>query len=277
MPAPTEAGHAIRASRVGASEVGAIVEPGQHPYVTPADVYARIVHGYRRPVSGTRVRLGNDLEAYVAKRWSELERAKVVRCWLTYPHPDVALSATPDYYVPYHSLLEVKVDRGGPSDDWADLPRYVYWQVVAQLACTGRDIGHVAALVGSDVRRFTVVRDGAAEARLLAAVHAFEVRHLSAKVPPADVPADLVLTVAPRGDDVADVMDTELDTIGQRVVDLRGRAGVVTTELDHLRALLSESMARHGLRLMRGTGWTAEVATRSGGQPQLVVRSNRKG
>jgi len=276
MPAPTEAGHAIRATRVGASEVGAIVEPGQHPFTTPADIYARIVHGYRRPVSGTRVRLGNDLEAYVARRWSELAGRKVLRCSRTYPHPDVALSATPDYYVPARDLLEVKVDRGGPSDDWADLPRYVYWQVVAQLACTNRDVAHVAALVGSDVRRFAVERDGSSEAQLLTAVHAFQVRHLAPKVPPQPVPTELTLLVAPRGADVADVQDTELDRVGQRVIDLRGRDRILGSEADHLRALLAESMARHGLRLMRGTGWTAEVAERAG-SPQLVVRSNRKG
>jgi len=276
MPAPTEAGHAIRATRVGASEVGAIVEPGQHPFVTPADVYARIVHGYRRPVSGTRVRLGNDLESYVARRWSELAQRKVVRCARTYPHPDVALSATPDYYVPTRELLECKVDRGGPSDDWADLPRYVFWQVVAQLACTGRDVGHVAALVGSDVRRFAVERDGAAEAQLLTAVHAFQVRHLAPRVPPPDVPDELVLIVSPRGADVADVDDTAYDALGLQLVGMRAEENSLSAQRDHLRVLLADYMARHGLRLMRGTGWTAEVADRAG-QPQLIVRSSRKG
>jgi len=147
---------------------------------------------------------------------------------------------------------------------------------VAQLACANRQVAHVAALVGSDVRRFVVERDGAAEARLLAAVHAFEVRHLALKVPPPDVPNELVLIVAPRGDDVADVGDTALDSVGLRLVEVRQHGQALTGEVDALRAELAESMARHGLRLMRGTGWTAEVAERAG-QPQLIVRSSRKG
>jgi len=274
MPGPTAEGFAIRASRVGASEVGALL--GHHPYTTPADIYARIVEGVAKSVSNTRVQLGIDLEGYVAKRWSLATGHKVMRAWATFPHPDVLLSATPDYYVPHTGLLEVKVDRGGPSDDWVDLPEHVYWQVVAQLACVGRDHGYVAALVGSDLRQFTVDRNGADEARLLAAVHAFEVQHLAPKVPPQPIPGELVLTVAPRTDDVADAVTFDnLQQLGAHLLDTSRLVTSYTAERDTLRDQLARWMADNRKRLVRGEGWQAEVTERNG-KRFLTVRDLEK-
>ena len=263
MPAPQGKGWDIRADRVGASEVGALL--GRHPYTTPADIYARIVEGVSRSVANTRVQLGNDLEAYVAKRWAAETGHKVMRAWQTFPHPDVRLSATPDYYVPYTGLLEVKVDRGGPTDDWVDLPEHVYWQVLAQLSCVGRPVGYVAALVGSELRKYTVDRNGADEARMVAAVHAFEVQHLVPRIPPQPVPDDLVLTVAPRSADVADAAEFDnVQQLGAHLLDTSRLATAYGTERDTLRDTLARWMADNGKRLVRGEGWQAEVTERNG-------------
>lgn len=270
MPAPHGAGLETRRTRVGASEVAALVEPGCHPYTDPASIYARIVHGWQRPVAGTRVQLGIDLESYVARRWAALEGRKVLAAWRTYAHPDVPLAATPDYYVPPDALLECKVDRGGPSDVWVDLPRYVYWQVQAQLLCTGRDMGYVAALVGSDVRRFTVPADPADAARLVCAVHAFDVQHLMARIPPEPVPDDLLFTILPIGPDVADVDGDDIADVGSQLVALRRDVGAADAHLSQLRAVIARHMADNGLRLLRGPDWRAEVQDRDG-KPQLVI------
>jgi hypothetical protein len=271
MPAPNVAGRELRRTRVGASEVAALVEPGVHPFVTPADIYARIVAGVERaPTGTTRMRLGSDLEGYVGKRWREATGMPILRSTRTYVHADVPLAATPDFYVPHDELLEVKVDRGGWSDEWVDLPRRVFWQVVAQLACTGRRRGHVGALVGSELRRYVVERDAGAEAELVDAVARFDREHLAPHVPPDPVPDELVLIVAPRPVDVGDAAGA-IALAGEALADLMSRGRELDAMRDELRGQLARYMAEHGYRLLRGPTWRAEVREAANGRRQLYM------
>lgn len=280
MPAPSERGHAIRAGRIGASEVGAIVEPETHPYTTPIDVYARIVEGVPKYQSGTtRMRLGNDLEPYVASRWRERTGKRTLRSFRTYPHPTgYALAATPDYYVVGEpALLEIKVDRGGYSDDWVDLPRHVFWQVLAQLSCTGRSIGYVGALVGSELRTFVVDRaDHAAdESRMLFAVEEFTLQHLAVGIPPEPVPDELVLVVAPTPTDVADSAGI-VDEAGETLAGVMRDERVLAELRDGLRSTLARYMAQHGIRLLRGSSWRAETRQSPNGRTALYFTDLRR-
>lgn len=276
MPAPSEAGRLIRATRVGASEVAALIDPDCHPFTSPADIYARIVEGVERsPTGTTRMRLGNDLEGYVAKRWRELSGRSIMRATRTYAHADVALAATPDFYVPHDAILECKVDRGGWSDEWADLPRRVFWQVVGQLACTGRDTGYVAALVGSELRRYVVERDATAEAELIDAVARFERDHLVPRVPPSPVPDELVLVVAPRPADVGDA-DGAILLAGTALADVMAQGRALDELRDGYRALLARYMADEGIKLLRGPSWRAEIRQAVNGRLQLYMYPDRR-
>jgi hypothetical protein len=263
MPAPSVEGRALRATRIGASEVAAIVEPGSHPFTSAADVYARLVHGVERSVTGSRVQLGVDLESYVASRWRELTGRKVLRAWRSYTYRDLPLLATPDYLVPHDALLEVKVARGGYSDDFADLPRSWYWQLVAQLACTDRAVGYVAALIGSELKTWTIERDLAAEVELLNAVDRFDRLHLTPRIPPEPVPDDLLLVLRPRGAGTEDAQG-RIASIGDRMAELTRRAKVAQGELDELRIELQRYMTDRRLSLLAGDGWTAEISERAG-------------
>lgn len=264
MPAPSERGHAIRATRVGASEVGALM--GWHPYVTRADVWARLSgHDKRKPETDA-MRMGNVLESTVARLWAERERRRVVACSRTYAHDVVELAATPDYYVPHHELLEVKVS--GDRELWATLPEYVYWQVQAQLLCTGRRRGHVAALVGGVLRTYQVDADPGDQALMAAEVVAF-MRTVAAGEPPPDASPVLVLKVQPPppGTAAADSADEDVAWELRRAMAAEKSARV---QVDELRGLLAASLTAKGATQLQGKDWVFGMDARGA----LVMRAN---
>jgi putative phage-type endonuclease len=251
MPPPTGKGHGLRSTRVGASEVGALM--GSHPYQTPADVWARLVGAERPRAESAAMAAGNALESTVAQMWAAKERRKVHRCAMTYAHPEVALCATPDYYVPHHSLLEIKVS--GDYDLWRELPEYVYWQVMAQLACTGRIIGHVAVLLGSSLRTYRVDFDGIAAGRMLDAVAAFDRDYVQTRTPPPDAGGELVLRVlAPEAGTVA--ADERDESLAYRMALAREQMSRGEEAYKRCREELAAKLAGHGARLLQGRGWT---------------------
>lgn len=257
MPAPSTEGQWIRASRVGASEVGALM--GFHPWTSEAAVWARI-QGYEpRRATTPAMKVGNDLEPAVAALWSAETGRKVVRCSRTYAHRTSRLAATPDFFVPHHELLEVKVS--GDREGWADLPEHVEWQARAQLACTGRARCHVAALVGGTLRLFTVERDLSEEARMLATVDAFMEAFVDSGTPPPDTDPDVLIRVRPAAagmvaatDDIEDVAQDYMEVIRERKkVEEREKA---------LRNVLVAHIAERRAVGLLGAGWTLTADTR---------------
>lgn len=250
MPAPTASGHELRRTRVGASEVGALM--GFHPYQAPADVWARLV-GAAKPKPETAAMLaGNLMEEPVAGMWSRQHGRKVVRCSRTYAHPEVALCATPDYYVPHHELLEVKVS--GDYDLWSSLPEYVYWQAQAQLALTGRVTCHVAAFVGGSLRTYVVPAEYHDQARMLVEVDAFVRQHVLTRQAPAGASGELVLKVAGNEGTVAATDQEEALAVALWLArDAETTAGAAAKA--H-RDALAGKLAETGARQMLGRGWT---------------------
>ncbi len=250
MPAPTASGHELRRTRVGASEVGALM--GFHPYQTPADVWARLVGAAKPKPETAAMAAGNLMEEPVAGMWSRQQGRKVVRCSRTYAHPEVALCATPDYYVPHHELLEVKVS--GDYDLWSSLPEYVYWQAQAQLALTGRVTCHVAAFVGGSLRTYVVPAEYHDQARMLVEVDAFVRQHVLTRQAPAGASGELVLKVAAPESTVA-ATDREEGIAAALYVAREMEANASQAVKAH-RDALAARLAELGARQMLGRGWT---------------------
>jgi hypothetical protein len=171
-----------RATRVGASEVAALV--GEHPYLTPLEVYQRLVEGHQVEVNQA-MRVGSLLEGPVLMLARRLEGLRSLACTRAYVHPSLPLSASPDAYAFPHrghpkGLVEVKVTYA-----WAELPAYVYWQAQTQLLLTHRPVCWVVALTGSRLTTVLVEADPADQDRIEAAVEAFERDHLVPRIPPA--------------------------------------------------------------------------------------------
>jgi putative phage-type endonuclease len=186
MPALTPANDLVRARNITASEVGALLD--KHPYSTPLSIYNRLMSIIpdERPNQSQAMALGVFLESRIARYAAKHLGLKIRAGRLTVEHPDVALCATPDYYVVgQRMLLEIKLSS--KLYVWTDetLQPYIEWQARAQMACTNRDSVIVAALVGSAFYTVIVVRDAAKEARLIKAVDEFWQNHIMLEIPPS--------------------------------------------------------------------------------------------
>jgi len=179
MPPLTLANDLIRARNVSASECYALL--GKHPYATPQSIYDRLASplNFGHPEQTEAMAIGVYMEpfvaAYAAKKLGLRLRANI----RTVEHRKVNLCATPDYIVLGKPMLvEVKVSSimyGWNADDLH--PHYEY-QARAQMACTGRNVVFVAALVGSAFYCIPVTRDSEKEKRLLDAVDEFFHNHV---------------------------------------------------------------------------------------------------
>jgi predicted phage-related endonuclease len=165
-----------RATRIGASEVAAIM--GEHPYMTPLDVYDRIVNGVQREQS-INMAVGAYLEPYVLRMARDLLGIRSRACHRAYIHPTLPLCASPDAYSGPHGLVEVKV-----SGAWSKGRPGAFWQVQTQMMLTGRDWCDIVALAGSNLTVERVDADVSAWARIISEVNRFNDEHLTPRVPP---------------------------------------------------------------------------------------------
>lgn len=150
--------HELRARHVGSSEVAALFEcsPYHSAYALWHVKAGRIAP---QPVVGDRPRWGLRLEQTIAEAVEEERGGRASRCHAYYSHDRVrGLGCTPDFHFehPDHAgagVLETKntdwlIHRRQWTDD--EPPMHVVLQLQAQLACTGRAWGLVAALVGGN-------------------------------------------------------------------------------------------------------------------------------
>ena len=183
-----------RSTRVGASEVSAIM--GTSKYNTPATVYDRIIGGVAiEPTQ--QMRVGSLLEDKFVPmlRWHGIVAR---RCWLAYVDmdPDVALSATPDFFIKPHGrydkpgLVEAKVSsahiiEGAVPEWWKD-------QLTVQMGLTGRHENvWLAVLNGSHFTVTEVPWDNVRWLEIREAVREFTLGHLRPRIRPVDPPFTL--------------------------------------------------------------------------------------
>ncbi len=276
-PQLSPANAAIRGTRVGASEVAALLECG-HPYLTAGDVYARLVHGVYRP-SSTIMQMGHDLEAVTLKLGAErVGGGRWRRNTRTFVHRNLPLAATPDAMRP-GELAEVKVVSHWAADDWAEgVPPHVQAQCDAQMLVTGRRLVHVFALMeGSRVATHTVEWNEYRQSAIALAVLRFRDEHLLTGKPPEDLPGELVLTVS--GLEGTVVVDSgDLADYGNRVAELVLLRKAAEKSEEEARGALALGMAAAGAAQVIGPDWVAATSTSTTtGQVGLRFTSKRKG
>lgn len=172
---------AIRARRIGASEVGALF--GLDPYCTRFELWHRKRGSLPEEdmSDNAHVFWGDVLEPAIARGVALREGWKVRKVRRDAPHPELdCLGATLDYEVVGHedgrAALEIKTADTWAAKRWADgLPPLRYQlQLQTQLDCTGCKWGAIAVLVGgNDLRVFRFDRHESAIARVRAEVAAF--------------------------------------------------------------------------------------------------------
>jgi putative phage-type endonuclease len=185
----------IRRSGITAGDVRALV--GLDPYGrTEHDVWRAKVLGDEDIEESEAMSLGNELEPVVIRRLAEKVGMRPVFVHpdsMTRRHPAISHHvATPDAFLSRlgeTSLAEVKVvgffagGEWGPSLD-GDVPDWVQVQCAWQMHVTEVPVCHVGALIGTEVRTYTLTRDEGLEGTLVDVVDRFHRDHIVASIPP---------------------------------------------------------------------------------------------
>jgi predicted phage-related endonuclease len=267
---------AIAAGNVGASQLGAVL--GCDPWTTPLRLFRRLTGLDPEPVQSEAMSIGVALEGPVVGLLRPRLLEPIRRNRLTFLHPSLPLFATPDGFVGYGRTLEVKVVGVYSARDWDDDPPCsTRLQVQGQLMVTGRESGYVAALIGTEVRLWTVYADPEVQRTITDAVTAF-VSGLVAGVPPDPLTygerwAD-VLAQLSRADRVEAWAGPDAQTAGLRLLAIRADVNRLEDEANGIRLELAGAMLRAGATELIGSGWTGTVQDTKGGTT-IVVRAGK--
>lgn len=179
-----------RRKGIGGSDAAAIA--GLNPWRSAAAVYLDKV-GEVEPeeLSGERIRVGHDLEDYVARRFAEATGKKVRRnnYMLHHDEYDFILADIDREIVGENAILECKTTNSFAAKDWAEEPPLHYQiQCLHYLLVTGSDRCYIAALIGNEAFKwFVIERDEETIADLLNVEVDFWKRYVEARVcPPPD-------------------------------------------------------------------------------------------
>ena len=200
----------MRRNGIGGSDAGAIA--GMNPYASAYSVYYdKIGQAPEKEVSEA-MRIGTDLEEYVAKRFTEQTGKKVRVCQYVlqstkYPY---MIADIDRMVVGENAILECKttINRDGYTFEGNDFPGYWYCQCLHYLAVTGADRVYLAVLVFAKglfvitIDRNEVRKDIEA---LVQIERRFWYEHVKAEIPPApdggESASEIIDALYPNGDE----------------------------------------------------------------------------
>lgn len=151
-----------RKKGLGGSDSAAVL--GMNPYSSSLKVYLDKVREETEEIDNNYMRLGRDLEDYVAKRFEEETGKKTRRKNAILVHDDFSfiIADIDREVVGENSILECKVSVRGKSSDWEDrLPPHYEIQCLHYLGVTGAEKCYLAALFLSsgEFKVFEINRD----------------------------------------------------------------------------------------------------------------------
>lgn len=149
-----------RQKGIGGSDAGAVV--GLNPYKSPIDVYVeKTSEEVQAKEPNEAMRLGTDLEEYVAKRWEEATGKKVRRNNFMMAHDDYPwMVANVDReVVGENAILECKTASTYSADKWKDgeTPQQYVIQCLHYMAVTGAEKCYLACLIFSKGLEYRVI------------------------------------------------------------------------------------------------------------------------
>lgn len=169
FPPGSEEWHAARASRLGASEIAAVL--GLSPWESKFSLWHRKA-GIVPPVEETEeMRWGTVLEAPIAAEWTRRHPELTVQrtgTWVSTDRPwqlanvDRMVWTRPQHGPQTRVPLEIKWSPNGSAwgpSETDEIPVYYRCQVLQQLDVLGAPWGFVAALVGGELREYGVEYD----------------------------------------------------------------------------------------------------------------------
>ncbi len=180
----------LRKTGIGGSDAGAIC--GVHPYSSAMKVFRDKTGEDVEEQDSEAIRIGHDLEQYVAERFMEATGLKVRRSNFMYrskEHPFM-IADVDRVVVGEDAGLECKTASAYNADKWADgeIPLHYVLQCYHYMAVTGKRVWYIAALILG--RGFTYRRlewDDSLIGQLIAAEEDFWNNHVVKRImPPPD-------------------------------------------------------------------------------------------
>lgn len=143
-----------RRSTIGSSDIAVLL--GVCPYRTVLELWAEKTGKVPAFQGNANTRLGDLLEPYIARLFSDRWDKPVKDCNITFKHPkESRFSATPDFELEKEdALLETKNVGWRKVKEWSgdEPPLNFQAQVQWQLGNTQKKKGYIAAMVGGDPR-----------------------------------------------------------------------------------------------------------------------------
>lgn len=180
----------LRKTGIGGSDAGAVC--GLHPYSSAMKVFRDKTSEIVEETDSEAVRIGHDLEAYVAKRFMEATGLKVRRSNYMYrskEHPFM-IADVDRLVIGEDAGLECKTASAYSTDKWADgnIPLHYMMQCYHYMAVTGKRVWYIAAVIlGREFIYRKLVWDEAVINNLTAIEEDFWQNHvLMGQIPPPD-------------------------------------------------------------------------------------------
>lgn len=238
-----------RKKGIGGSDAGAIC--GLNRYRSPIDVWADKTGRAKEKPDSEAMRVGRDLEQYVADRFTELTGKKVHRrnaIIQSDEHP--WMLANVDRVVSgENALLECKTANACGADGWADgqVPQSYEIQCHHYMAVTGADRVYIACLImGIDFVVRVIERDEAVIRYLTAIEQDFWQKYVLAdEMPPADgsdAAGEELAKIYPESNGHISVDLPEFEKKLQRLDELKGLSDQLKQEESQIKQEIQQAM-----------------------------------
>lgn len=139
----------LRKQGIGGSDAGAVC--GLNPYSSPMKVFADKTSDETEEINNEAVRIGNDLEQYVAERFMEASGLKVRRSNYMYRNKDYPfmIADIDRLVIGEDAGLECKTAGAYSADKWADgkIPLHYVMQCYHYMAVTGKRTWYIACVI----------------------------------------------------------------------------------------------------------------------------------
>ena len=180
----------LRKTGIGGSDAGAVC--GLNPYSSAMKVFRDKTSEIVEETDSEAIRIGHDLEEYVAKRFMEATGLKVRRTNYLYrskEHPFM-IADVDRLVIGEDAGLECKTASAYSADKWADgnIPLHYMMQCYHYMAVTGKRVWYIAAVIlGREFTYRKLVWDEAVISNLTAIEEDFWQNHvLTGQIPPPD-------------------------------------------------------------------------------------------
>lgn len=171
---------------IGGSEAAAVA--GLNPWSSPLKVYMDKLNETEEQPDNERMRVGRDLEDYVARRFEEATGKKVrkVNYLLQHPEHEFMLANLDRDIVGEEAFLECKTTSSYAKKDWEEgVPIHYQIQCLHYMAVTGYTHCYIAVLIGNEKFIYhKLERDEEAINNLIQIEKNFWEQHVLTNIPP---------------------------------------------------------------------------------------------